>query len=239
MIMILIVLLLGMWRVKMSQLFFPFWIWFPPEPGLGHWTRAEVLHYETLTVSQGNKWNLNVTGRKYFTKQPQLCGHFLIICFAVFFRCNSWSEEIFRGIHWLEATAKHARSSIHEAFQITEEPLYLWICSLSLAVRVYIPVLTPLMTVCFPSAEELPMFSFWRVIKRMSTLIKQLKAASASTAAFQAQVDAANKAAEKYMEDNELLKKVRSWHCWVQIHNSQPYWGTVFNIRRLMRWNVF
>lgn len=44
----------------------------------------------------------------------------------------------------------------------------------------------------------------------MVTLINQLAAASVSTAAFQAQADAAAKAAEKYREDNELLKKVRS-----------------------------
>ncbi|XP_003968428.1 B-cell receptor-associated protein 29 [Takifugu rubripes] len=47
----------------------------------------------------------------------------------------------------------------------------------------------------------------WLVMKRVVTLINQLAAASASTAAFQAQADASNKAAEKYMEDNDLLKK--------------------------------
>lgn len=54
-------------------------------------------------------------------------------------------------------------------------------------------------------------------MKRVVTLINQLATASAGTAAFQAQADAANKAAEKYMGDNELLKKVRRCHdCWVQ-----------------------
>lgn len=54
-------------------------------------------------------------------------------------------------------------------------------------------------------------------MKRVVTLINQLATASASTAAFQAQADTSSKAAEKYLEDNELLKKVR--RCgdrWVQ-----------------------
>lgn len=49
-------------------------------------------------------------------------------------------------------------------------------------------------------------------MKRVVTLINQLASASASTAAFQAQADASNKAAEKYMEYNDLLKKVRWWY---------------------------
>lgn len=54
-------------------------------------------------------------------------------------------------------------------------------------------------------------------MKRVVTLINQLATACASTAAFQAQADAASKVAEKYLGDNELLKKVR--RCgdrWVQ-----------------------
>lgn len=46
-------------------------------------------------------------------------------------------------------------------------------------------------------------------MKRVVTLINQLAAASASTAAFQAQADASKKAAESTMEYNEMLKKVR------------------------------
>lgn len=49
-------------------------------------------------------------------------------------------------------------------------------------------------------------------MKRVITLISQLASASADTAAFQAQADAANKAAEKHVEDNKLLKKVRRCH---------------------------
>ncbi|KAM3615451.1 uncharacterized protein V6R79_002504 [Siganus canaliculatus] len=47
----------------------------------------------------------------------------------------------------------------------------------------------------------------WLVMKRVVTLINQLAAASGSTAALQVQADNANQAAEKYMEDNELLKQ--------------------------------
>lgn len=51
-------------------------------------------------------------------------------------------------------------------------------------------------------------FYFFRVMKRVITLINQLASASATTAALQAQADKANQAAEKYMKDNELLKQV-------------------------------
>ncbi|XP_059187674.1 B-cell receptor-associated protein 29-like isoform X2 [Centropristis striata] len=47
----------------------------------------------------------------------------------------------------------------------------------------------------------------WLVMKRVVTLINQLAAASATTAALQTQADNANQAAKKYMEDNELLKQ--------------------------------
>ncbi|KAL7400116.1 hypothetical protein ABVT39_006776 [Epinephelus coioides] len=47
----------------------------------------------------------------------------------------------------------------------------------------------------------------WLVMKRVVTLINQLAAVSGTTAALQAQADNANKAAKKYMEDNELLKQ--------------------------------
>lgn len=45
-------------------------------------------------------------------------------------------------------------------------------------------------------------------MKRVITLINQLAAASGTTAALQAQADNANQTAKKYMEDNDLLKKV-------------------------------
>nr|XP_061797428.1 B-cell receptor-associated protein 29 [Nerophis lumbriciformis] len=47
----------------------------------------------------------------------------------------------------------------------------------------------------------------WLVMKRVVTLINQLASVSMTTAALQAQAENANKAAQKYMEDNELLKK--------------------------------
>lgn len=52
------------------------------------------------------------------------------------------------------------------------------------------------------------LLSFCRVMKRVVTLINQLAAASVTTAAIQAQADNSDKAAKKYMEDNELLKQV-------------------------------
>lgn len=65
------------------------------------------------------------------------------------------------------------------------------------------------MGVAFASKTSYLAFCFRRVMKRFVTLINQLASASADTVAFQAQADAANKEAEKYMRDNELLKKVR------------------------------
>ncbi|KAM9317932.1 B-cell receptor-associated protein 29 [Pholidichthys leucotaenia] len=47
----------------------------------------------------------------------------------------------------------------------------------------------------------------WLVMKRVITLINQLAPASGTTAALQMQVDNANKTAEKYMQDKELLKQ--------------------------------
>ncbi|XP_039864596.1 probable tRNA-dihydrouridine synthase 1 isoform X2 [Simochromis diagramma] len=47
----------------------------------------------------------------------------------------------------------------------------------------------------------------WLVMKRLITLINQLASASGTTAALQAQAENANQTAEKYMKDNELLKK--------------------------------
>lgn len=47
----------------------------------------------------------------------------------------------------------------------------------------------------------------WLVMKRLVTLINQLAAVSVTTAAFQMQADNANKAAEKYMKENEELKQ--------------------------------
>lgn len=49
---------------------------------------------------------------------------------------------------------------------------------------------------------------FCSVMKRVITLINQLAAASGTTAALQAQADNANQTAKKYMDDNDLLKKV-------------------------------
>ncbi|KAK5599840.1 hypothetical protein CRENBAI_014819, partial [Crenichthys baileyi] len=48
----------------------------------------------------------------------------------------------------------------------------------------------------------------WLVMKRLITLINQLAAVSGTTAALQTQADNANKAVEKYMKDNEQLKKI-------------------------------
>ncbi|KAL2102693.1 hypothetical protein ACEWY4_001861 [Coilia grayii] len=47
----------------------------------------------------------------------------------------------------------------------------------------------------------------WLVMRRVITLINQLASVQGSTAALQAQAESANKAAKKYMEDNELLKQ--------------------------------
>ncbi|MED6257033.1 hypothetical protein ATANTOWER_007264 [Ataeniobius toweri] len=47
----------------------------------------------------------------------------------------------------------------------------------------------------------------WLVMKRLITLINQLAAVSGTTAALQIQAVNANKAVEKYMKDNEQLKK--------------------------------
>uniref|UniRef100_A0A8C2XA60 Endoplasmic reticulum transmembrane protein n=2 Tax=Cyclopterus lumpus TaxID=8103 RepID=A0A8C2XA60_CYCLU len=47
----------------------------------------------------------------------------------------------------------------------------------------------------------------WLVMKRVVTLINQLASASGSTAALQAQADNATQTANKYKEDNELLKQ--------------------------------
>ncbi|XP_069004072.1 uncharacterized protein [Embiotoca jacksoni] len=50
----------------------------------------------------------------------------------------------------------------------------------------------------------------WLVMKRVITLINQLASVSGTTAALQGQAETANKAADKYMKDNELLKQVGS-----------------------------
>ncbi|XP_077468539.1 B-cell receptor-associated protein 29 [Stigmatopora argus] len=47
----------------------------------------------------------------------------------------------------------------------------------------------------------------WLVMKRVVTLVNKLASVSMTTAALQAQADNATKASQKYMEDNELLKK--------------------------------
>ncbi|XP_061638414.1 tRNA-dihydrouridine(20a/20b) synthase [NAD(P)+]-like [Phyllopteryx taeniolatus] len=47
----------------------------------------------------------------------------------------------------------------------------------------------------------------WLVMKRVVTLINQLASVYGTTAALQAQAENANKAAKKYLEDNELLKE--------------------------------
>ncbi|XP_069545633.1 B-cell receptor-associated protein 29-like isoform X2 [Brachyistius frenatus] len=47
----------------------------------------------------------------------------------------------------------------------------------------------------------------WLVMKRVITLINQLASVSGTTAALQGQAETANKAADKYMKDNELLKQ--------------------------------
>ncbi|KAM9853516.1 tRNA-dihydrouridine(20a/20b) synthase [NAD(P)+]-like [Aulostomus maculatus] len=47
----------------------------------------------------------------------------------------------------------------------------------------------------------------WLVMKRVVTLINQLASVSGTTAALQLQLENANRAAKKYIEDNELLKQ--------------------------------
>ncbi|XP_026065017.1 B-cell receptor-associated protein 29-like [Carassius auratus] len=47
----------------------------------------------------------------------------------------------------------------------------------------------------------------WLVMRRVITLINQLATAVNTSAALQTQTDSANKAAKKYMEDNEMLKQ--------------------------------
>ncbi|KAK2893086.1 hypothetical protein Q8A67_013074 [Cirrhinus molitorella] len=47
----------------------------------------------------------------------------------------------------------------------------------------------------------------WLVMRRVVTLISQLATAVGTSAALQTQAESANKAAKKYMEDNELLKQ--------------------------------
>ncbi|KTG38237.1 hypothetical protein cypCar_00037953 [Cyprinus carpio] len=47
----------------------------------------------------------------------------------------------------------------------------------------------------------------WLVMRRVITLINQLATAVGTSAALQTQAESANKAAKKYMEDNETLKQ--------------------------------
>lgn len=47
----------------------------------------------------------------------------------------------------------------------------------------------------------------WLVMRRVITLINQLATAVGTSAALQTQAESANKAAKKYMEDNEMLKQ--------------------------------
>ncbi|KAF4114912.1 hypothetical protein G5714_005135 [Onychostoma macrolepis] len=47
----------------------------------------------------------------------------------------------------------------------------------------------------------------WLVMRRVVTLINQLATAMGTSAALQTQAESANKAAKKYMEDNEMLKQ--------------------------------
>ncbi|XP_077091257.1 B-cell receptor-associated protein 29 [Siphateles boraxobius] len=47
----------------------------------------------------------------------------------------------------------------------------------------------------------------WLVMRRVITLINQLAVALGTSAALQTQAESANKAAKKYMEDNEMLKQ--------------------------------
>lgn len=46
------------------------------------------------------------------------------------------------------------------------------------------------------------------VMRRVITLINQLAVALGTSVALQTQAESANKAAKKYMEDNEMLKQV-------------------------------
>lgn len=56
------------------------------------------------------------------------------------------------------------------------------------------------------------------VLRRVITLISQLAVAMGTSAALQTQTESANKAAKKYMEDNEMLKQVKRvyliWCSW-------------------------
>ncbi len=56
---------------------------------------------------------------------------------------------------------------------------------------------------------ELMLFSR-SVMRRVITLINQLATAMGTSAALQTQAESANKAAKKYMEDNEMLKQVKN-----------------------------
>lgn len=47
-------------------------------------------------------------------------------------------------------------------------------------------------------------------MRRVITLINQLAVAIGTSVALQTQAESANKAAKKYMEDNEMLKQVKS-----------------------------
>lgn len=47
-------------------------------------------------------------------------------------------------------------------------------------------------------------------MKRVVTLINQLASVSGTIAALQLQADGANQTAQKYMEDNKLLKQVNA-----------------------------
>ncbi|KAL0196472.1 hypothetical protein M9458_010044, partial [Cirrhinus mrigala] len=47
----------------------------------------------------------------------------------------------------------------------------------------------------------------WLVMRRVITLINQLATAVSTSVALQTQAESANKAAKKYMEDNEMLKQ--------------------------------
>lgn len=51
-------------------------------------------------------------------------------------------------------------------------------------------------------------------MKRLITLINQLASVSGMTVALQTQAENANKAAEKYMKDNEQLKRVFTLSCY-------------------------
>jgi hypothetical protein len=63
----------------------------------------------------------------------------------------------------------------------------------------------------------------YRVLRRVITLINQLAMASSTTASLQTKAESDNQTAKKYMEDNELLKQVKSYPVSLPFLHLSPY----------------